>query len=313
MCVFKGLKKGLNMKDIKNNIKKYDSQLDYISGYENCYSLVKCYCHRCNNYFERKWCNIARHNTEYCCPICQTKLGLQKSKENYKQPPTQPLEDRKLHFIKRLNEKYPNFEYVGGYVNSECKVLLKCKKCGELLTKKSSCIRGKKKLTCFNCMKLETSKRKEIKKYLKELECNYKKEQNKLLRNISKKIKNNTLLIKHCRECGNEIITRYIQKEICSKCISRKNYKHHSNKSLQQLYERDKGICYICNKKCDYEDYVYRGNTFIAGNYYPSIDHVIPLCKGGTDEWDNLKLAHRICNSYKSKKDILSFPYEENT
>lgn len=78
----------------------------------------------------------------------------------------------------------------------------------------------------------------------------------------------------------------------------------HSNKSLKELYKRDKGICYICGNKCDYEDYTYRGNTFIAGNYYPSIDHVIPISKGGTDDWNNLKLAHRLCNSIKSDKEL---------
>ena len=40
--------------------------------------------------------------------------------------------------------------------------------------------------------------------------------------------------------------------------------------------------------------------TFISGNNYPSIDHVIPVSKGGTHTWDNVKLAHRHCNTMKS-------------
>lgn len=52
----------------------------------------------------------------------------------------------------------------------------------------------------------------------------------------------------------------------------------------------------------DSEDYTVDGDVFIAGNWYPSIDHVIPISKGGRHSWDNVKLAHRLCNSVKSNK-----------
>ena len=51
---------------------------------------------------------------------------------------------------------------------------------------------------------------------------------------------------------------------------------------------------------CYYDD----NNTFIAGNKYPSVDHMIPIAKGGTHTWDNVQLAHRYCNSIKSDKFI---------
>jgi 5-methylcytosine-specific restriction endonuclease McrA len=31
----------------------------------------------------------------------------------------------------------------------------------------------------------------------------------------------------------------------------------------------------------------------------PTIDHIVPMSKGGGHVWDNVQLAHRICNSYK--------------
>ena len=46
-------------------------------------------------------------------------------------------------------------------------------------------------------------------------------------------------------------------------------------------------------------DHKYKGRYFIVGKKYPSIDHVIPLSKGGTHSWDNVKLAHFSCNSAK--------------
>jgi 5-methylcytosine-specific restriction endonuclease McrA len=48
----------------------------------------------------------------------------------------------------------------------------------------------------------------------------------------------------------------------------------------------------LCGGQCSWDDVV-DGN---AGDSYPSIDHVRPLSKGGTHEWNNVKLAHRKCN-----------------
>ena len=72
--------------------------------------------------------------------------------------------------------------------------------------------------------------------------------------------------------------------------------------TLNELYERDNGICKLCGHPCDWEDYTRSGETFIAGDYYPSIDHIKPLSKGGEHNWSNVQLAHRICNSIKSDR-----------
>ena len=73
--------------------------------------------------------------------------------------------------------------------------------------------------------------------------------------------------------------------------------------TLEKLYKRDDGVCKICGKKCDYNDYKKDENgTFIAGNNYPSIDHIIPISKGGQHIWENVQLAHMWCNSIKNNK-----------
>lgn len=69
--------------------------------------------------------------------------------------------------------------------------------------------------------------------------------------------------------------------------------------TLTAVVERDNGICHLCGKQVNEEDYIIRHGAFICGNWYPSIDHVIPLSKGGKHSWDNVRLAHRICNSVK--------------
>ena len=72
-----------------------------------------------------------------------------------------------------------------------------------------------------------------------------------------------------------------------------------SDITLDGLLRRDGCACHICGGLCDVYDFIKTDKAFIAGNNYPSIDHVIPLAKGGLHSWDNVKVAHRICNSLK--------------
>ena len=65
--------------------------------------------------------------------------------------------------------------------------------------------------------------------------------------------------------------------------------------SLHALYERDDGICQICGKPCDWNDDSYGS----CGPTYPSIDHIKPFAQGGGHTWDNVQLAHFMCNSVK--------------
>jgi 5-methylcytosine-specific restriction endonuclease McrA len=55
--------------------------------------------------------------------------------------------------------------------------------------------------------------------------------------------------------------------------------------TLELLYERDEGICQICEEPCPQE--------------HASIDHITAVSKGGSHTWDNVQLAHRLCNSIK--------------
>lgn len=74
--------------------------------------------------------------------------------------------------------------------------------------------------------------------------------------------------------------------------------------NLRDLYERDGGICQICGKPTDWDDYKRKpdGSFFYIRGNYPTRDHIVPLAKGGTHTWDNVQLACRDCNSAKSDK-----------
>lgn len=65
--------------------------------------------------------------------------------------------------------------------------------------------------------------------------------------------------------------------------------------TLNKLIKRDGMTCYICGKTCTKDDK--RWGTF--GPDYPTIDHVIPLCKGGTHTWGNVRIACGECNDAK--------------
>jgi len=55
--------------------------------------------------------------------------------------------------------------------------------------------------------------------------------------------------------------------------------------------------CYLCNSEIDLD--IARNSRRGA-----TVDHVIPLSRGGSDELENLRLAHWECNNKKSNKLI---------
>ena len=128
-------------------------------------------------------------------------------------------------------------------------------------------------------------------------------------------------LTRKCEECGTMFYDPHPHTLTCSSECSRKRSKRLSkyyerkriNKynlvdkdiSLKRLYERDKGICYLCGEPCDYNDKVITDEGYyIVGETYPTIDHVIPISKGGKHSWDNVKLAHHYCNTLKKDNKI---------
>lgn len=54
--------------------------------------------------------------------------------------------------------------------------------------------------------------------------------------------------------------------------------------SIEKLWERDGGICWLCQDYVDLEE------------DEATRDHVIPFSRGGTSSKSNLRLAHGECN-----------------
>lgn len=58
--------------------------------------------------------------------------------------------------------------------------------------------------------------------------------------------------------------------------------------SLKSLREKNKDMCGICGQFVRSED--------------ASIDHIQPVVLGGSHTWNNIQLAHKICNSRKGAR-----------
>jgi 5-methylcytosine-specific restriction endonuclease McrA len=65
--------------------------------------------------------------------------------------------------------------------------------------------------------------------------------------------------------------------------------------TLKEVRKRFNDICQICGMAVNPYD-IANGH---ARRMYPTVDHIIPLSKGGTHTWDNVQLAHMCCNSGK--------------
>lgn len=213
-------------------------------------------------------------------------------------------------FIDKFNTLYAgSFGYVSGYVGSEDKFVCACIKCGKEKEVTAQCIRqGHKRLHCFNCDNIERDRQR--------LLC-----MRERIISKSKQIKYSIYKKRiACDECGKEFYMGKGKYKYCSKACQNKRYNrlHELNRrnklkqngtvdnniTIDKLMIRDNGICYICGKDCDKNDFTINNDAFITGKGYPTIDHVIPVSKGGTHTWDNVKLSHMKCNSQKRDKSL---------
>lgn len=121
--------------------------------------------------------------------------------------------------------------------------------------------------------------------------------------------------MRFCKECNTAFLCDPRSKKVfcTTKCNKAYFHKHSdiirrtrrrdaivdNDITLKKVCDRDGGICYLCGEPIDWDDYqLINGKRFAKGKY-PSIDHMIPLSRGGQHSWANVKLAHFSCNASK--------------
>ena len=195
----------------------------------------------------------------------------------------------------------PWAEYVSGYKNCSGHMNIRCLKCGNVFDVSCTTVRQGKRVECPKCKNIAREKKRTDRQEIARV------------KRISK-MKCVQTSLKVCKACGivyadnkrteycsNECLQRVSNSQRKDKRLRKINSRPHDNDiTLEKLYEKSNGICALCGACCDWSDYIVRDDgTFIANNHYPSIDHIVPLSKGGTHTWENVQLACRICNTKK--------------
>jgi len=260
--------------------------------------------------------------------VCRDRLGITRVKSEW----TNERKEKAYFYNQKLkrNNTYISeicsmigFEYVGGYANSNGSVILKCPNCGTELKRQWNAVRKiargyQKNFICETCLKIskaEAERRKNLEKKAQE----QKQEQEREQKFWNQKFKQESFSF--CQKCGQLFIARKNTKFCSRECLTANNNSRHKDRrlkriknvrregiDLKKLYLRDKGVCWLCRTSCDWNDYKITEKAFVAGENYPSIDHVVPLSKGGSHTWDNVRLAHRGCNRIKRDSLVADTP-----
>ena len=216
------------------------------------------------------------------------------------------------------------FDYVGGHTTDKNPITVRCRECGRTFERQAHIFRDVVNGTwkCENECPLCRQDRIRQSRNERRNQAEHEAQERKRMKSERQSREVNDELTKRlaihvCKNCGKEfcqMVTNYNSSQYCSEsCQVRWNGRrqrdkrvkrmvtgeHDNDITLEKLYQRDKGKCYICGITCDWNDGIEKHGTFVAGQMYPSIDHVFPLSKGGRHTWENVKLACRGCNSRK--------------
>lgn len=212
-----------------------------------------------------------------------------------------------------VEQSSPALEYVGGYSGRMKPITVRNRNCGHEYAASYHSVVHKGNYTFCPICKAEETQTRNLMRANQSWE-----KRNRKIQKHSEKMRQ--VMFLPCVHCGTLFIPKTTRSVCCSSRCGRAEARkragnmngddrlHSSNVrdwniSLKDLSIRDNDICWLCGKPVDWTDYTMDGDTFIAGNMYPSIDHVVPLSRGGLHEWGNVKLAHRICNSIKSNRN----------
>lgn len=242
-----------------------------------------------------------------------TKEEAERSKASCKNQHYKGTEEEKGLYVNSFFNG--DFVYVDGYKDCDSYVTIKCNTCGNTFQRSMITIRQGKGTTCPICQKLKKDQQEREKRHRRE-QLQEKRAMRTAEKERERMEKTRTVI---CPECGKIFHTVKANVVCCSPecsrkrankyCSQRKDKRIPKHKRIdrgitaKRLYERDNGVCWICGEKCDLDDFVEKDGCIICGNNYPSVDHITPICEGGADSWENVRLAHRWCNTNRYIKE----------
>lgn len=119
-----------------------------------------------------------------------------------------------------------------------------------------------------------------------------------------------TFIAGYCPECGTGVvrITHLNAAGFCSRKCRRREMRRRRRAAVagpgrktlgfRSVAERDRWVCQLCGEPVSQDETV-------PHPLAPTMDHVVPLARGGAHEMGNVQLAHFICNSVKGDGDDL--------
>lgn len=251
---------------------------------------------------------------KYCSDECRKAARRTYNRERWrKQNPGWDEGTNKLcEWCGQPYEVLPGYQSISKYCSIKCQQIFHSRQKGHMPSEEYK--------TILDEQKRETTERKERQRLIKKIYQSLKKEIDFIEKEIEEQNRIDSLT-RGCVECGGVFYNPSPNVLTCSTECSRKRRRRISrtiykgrindgnlvdkNITLTKLYKMADGICYLCSEQCDWDDKVItdKGHT-IVGESYPSIEHVIPLSKGGKHSWDNVKLACMKCNTLKGDKII---------
>lgn len=265
---------------------KSDGKFSFVSYLGRKHYLIKCNC--CGNKFDV--CSDKFSDGQVVCGACGESTVRVTRARNYRKWKKSNLDWHWTDSGNELVKKHqPDYEFIS---YKDGRYRLKCKKCGCIIERARATV-VYKNLRCEYCAE-EKAKQ---------------DERQRLINVLQNAIESKTP--KNCESCGSVFYSPYATQKYCSdrckrkRSNSSKGYRGRARKykvpyvpgiTLKAVANRDKGICQLCGKPVDWSDNTW-GDSF--GAMYPTIDHIVAMANGGGHTWDNVQLAHAICNSYK--------------
>ncbi len=236
----------------------------------------------------------------------------------------------------RIENNAPGFEYLDGYDNYNSTVRIRCKRCGAIkVLTYDHASRGRVGCECEDvvhkcptCGKMTTrpkycsdacersawaARRQEETRPQREAakaERERKRREREEAR-IAEQERKKAERVHACPVCGRMTDRKKYCSDVCANRMYNKAKDHkRRNKiatamvdndiTLEAVWRNGLGVCYICGCVTDWNDKREENGTIICGDRYPSIDHIVPLARGGKHSWSNCALACRKCNWEKS-------------
>ena len=234
-------------------------------------------CGLCNSEFEVSRKSVS--NKKYCSKKCSEYVN---NRRNCGGPINKKCsfcgENFRTHKTSYTLQKYcsNNCRMKAHQINNKINVYKDCQYCG------GEFIVGKRKNFCsdkcrINYKKLEKIRSRKLKK------CYYCEKWRYGFRG--------KYCTEECRRKANRIKDELRKSERLKR--ARSNGPFDADIDIYKLIERDGGRCYLCGDDVLFS-YHYNDPK------YPTIEHVLPISKGGSHSWDNVKVACRECNTRKS-------------